>query len=121
MTEPRLRSPAIAASPEPPAWPSGDCLSVVVLTSEPPALAERWGIDFFAGADDLDVFTAAVVTGAHGRPFLLMRHTHAPSSGTVVYADAEAVRADARAVLAEFLRTVPVPVAEVSWTTPFAT
>lgn len=84
----------VAAEPTAPSFPSGQSRAIAVLVAEPAELAERHGLRFEAGRDDLDDFRYAAIDIGDGAWAWLSRHRGDPNPGTIVRVDA-AVRADA--------------------------
>lgn len=74
---------------------------IAVLRSEHEELARTLRIKFRSGHDDLDWLRMARIRTADGRTFALIRHRHAPQTGTEVVAAAPSrnVWADIAAVL----------------------
>jgi hypothetical protein len=77
-------------------WPTGDAKPIAVLRAEPDELAERLGVEFTDGADDLDAFREAALHLASGRLLLLVRYQNDPFPGTQVQADSADNPDDAR-------------------------
>jgi|SRR5215212_2752460 len=92
-------------------WPSGDGVPVAKLEMGPGELAERFGIRFARGSDDLDEFEEAGIVLDSGRPLLLMRYEGEPP-GTNLLIDAADNAAEARN---EFLRAFGLNADAFSW------
>jgi hypothetical protein len=84
-------------------WPSGDSRPIAVLPFDVPALADRYGLTFQEGIDDLDRFRLAAIELGNGQQAWLTRYEGDPSPGTVVLVDSDADVAEAQSLLAKAL------------------
>jgi hypothetical protein len=89
-----------------------------MLFLEPDALAARYGFRFEEGYDELDYFERAAIELAEGTQAWLMRHRGNPVPGTIVFVDAAADPAGARALLQQALGLTEV---DFRWVAPGAT
>ena|ERR1041384_5093506 len=80
-------SSASFAQTDPVPWPSGQGDTIAVLALLPDTLTRRYGLRFFAGSDNLDVYEAAAIRLESGRHLGLLRHRGAPVPGTEIHAD----------------------------------
>ena len=71
------------------AFPSGDSRSLAVLAGEPETLAQRFGLHFVEGIDDLDRFLYAVVDLGDRCQAWIYKHDGDPNPGTIVRVDSE--------------------------------
>lgn len=92
-------------------WPSGDGVPVARTVIEPGEFAERFGIRFSRGSDDLDEFEEAGIILDSGRPVLLMRYAAEPP-GTNLFVDAAD---DAAEVRDEFLACFGLTAEAFAW------
>ena len=98
-------------------FPSGDSRPLVVLTGEPRQLAARYGLSFEEGEDDFDAFQLAAIALADSSQVWLLKYRGDPNPGTVVYVDAGADFAHAKALLAQSLELADE---DILWVSPFA-
>ncbi len=97
-------------------FPSGDSRALVMLTGEPRELAARYGLSFEEGEDDFDAFQLAAIALADGSQAWLLKYRGEPTPGTVVYVDAGADFAQAKALLAQALELTDE---DILWVSPF--
>ena len=97
-------------------FPSGDSRPLVVLTGEPRELAARYGLSFEESKDDFDAFQFAAIALADGSQAWLLKYRGDPNPGTVVYADASADFAHAKALLTQALELADE---DILWVSPF--
>jgi hypothetical protein len=95
--------PAAPAS----AFPSGDSRPIAVLAGEPSTLAQRFGLCFAEGFDDLDRFRYATVDLGGNCQAWLYKHLGDPNPGTVVRVDSGTDPAVARRELTARLSLAP--------------
>lgn len=96
-------------------FPSGDSQALATLRFSPEALAERHGLTFEEDNDDLDWFQLAAMALPDGSRAWLMRHQGNPEPGTIVYVDAGAELATAKAHLT---RALGLREEDFSWVAP---
>jgi hypothetical protein len=93
-------------------WPSGADQAIGGLQASPAELAERYNLDFRPGADDFDRYIQVGLRLPSGRVLQLLRYTHDPSAGTMVFAD----RADhAGGAREELISTLDMDAAAFQW------
>jgi hypothetical protein len=84
-------------------WPSGDSRPIAVLPFEIAALADRYGLTFEEGIDDLDRFRLAAFELGNGQQAWLTRYEGDPSPGTLVLVDSVFDVEDAQSLLGKAL------------------
>ena len=99
------------------AFPSGDSRPLAVLAGEPSMLAQRFGLRFAEGFDDLDQFRYAIVDLGDNCQAWLYKHLGDPNPGTVVRIDSGTDPAAARRELTARLSLTPV---DILWWSPEA-
>ena len=87
--------------------------AIALVRPEPRELADRLGLEFEAGHDDLDETSHAGFEATSGRRFALMRHLHAPVGGTEILWDLR--HDDLAEALVEALATLGIAPSEVEW------
>jgi hypothetical protein len=89
------------------AFPSGDSRPIAVLAGEPSTLAERFGLHFAEGSDDLDRFHFAIIDLGDNCQAWLYKHFGDPNPGTVIRVDSGTDPAAARRALTARLSLAP--------------
>lgn len=89
------------------AFPSGESRPLAVLAGEPATLAQRFGLRFAEGIDDLDRFLYAIVDLGDSCQAWLYKHDGDPNPGTVVRVDSGTDPAAARRELTARLSLSP--------------
>lgn len=89
---------------------------IAVLALEPGELSLRTGLRFETTRDDLDYLQAALFQTAKGSQFALVRHHHAPNSGTDLLANERTV--DLGLALEEALSALEIASTELTWKHP---
>ncbi|MDQ3693076.1 MAG: hypothetical protein M3464_05565 [Chloroflexota bacterium] len=84
-------------------WPSGDSRPIAVLPYDLPELAERYGLKYQEGIDDLDRYRLAAIELANGEQAWLYKHANDPNPGTVAHVDAGSDAAGALSLLLDAL------------------
>jgi hypothetical protein len=91
---------------------------VATVELEPNEISERLGITFEVVQDDLDQLQAALVEGAAGRQFALVRHQNQPHPGTDILTNERS--SDLRADLSEAVSLFRFGNDELRWVHPDA-
>jgi hypothetical protein len=99
------------------AWPSGDGWTIGTLSLEPEELAERLGIEFESGRDDLDAYRLAAIAESQVGQLWLFAHENAPQGGTDIIVDRSVTRDIALGALA---RTLGIDIRSFDWVNPYA-
>jgi RNA polymerase sigma factor (sigma-70 family) len=94
-------------------WPSGHGEAAAVVALSPGVLSERYGLRFFEGSDNLDLYDAAAIRLGSGRRLGLLRHRGNPSPGTEVHTDAHD---DFLEAIQEFVETFELEYDDLIWT-----
>ncbi|HLX61739.1 MAG TPA: hypothetical protein VKX17_10700 [Planctomycetota bacterium] len=68
-------------------WPHGLERELAVLRAFPDGLAARLDLKFMPSQDNLDSFVGALVELQNRKCFALLRHTHYPAPGTLIFAN----------------------------------
>lgn len=97
---------------DPAPWPGGHGEMVAVLSLSPDALASRYGLAFFDGSDNLDLYRAAAIRLESGRRLGLLRHRGSPAAGAELYAGPGDDFLDA---IREFLDCFVLTAADLVW------
>jgi hypothetical protein len=97
-------------------FPSGDAWTVGVLTQSPNELAERFGLSFEVGIDDLDSYKLAAIAEPQVGQFWLFAHDQAPFGGTDVMVDSAVSRDEA---LCAVWRALHLDVRAFAWLSPY--
>lgn len=105
-----MHTAILQVQPEP--WPSGHGEAIAMLDVALDLLADRHGLKFFEGTDNLGDYHAAAIRLPSGRRVGLLRHGGAPYAGVALYADAHDDTQDA---VREFLQAAELPETVVSW------
>ena len=97
---------------EPTPWPSGRGEAVAVIELSPETFAREFGLRFFDGSDNLDLYVAAALRLPSGRQVGLLRHAGNPAPGTELHVDAKDDVVDA---IREFIETFGLTADELPW------
>ncbi len=97
---------------EPTPWPGGHGEALAVVALAPDAVAERCGLRFFEGSDNLGAYRAAAVRLPSGRRVGLLRHQGSPAPGSELHADA---KDDFLEAIREFLEAFELTSDDLSW------
>lgn len=96
-------------------FPSGDSRALLELALDPAHFAERDGVAFEEGFDDLDWYQRAAIALPDGSQAWLVKDRGERGVGTTVYGDAAADPAETSDVL---LATLGLHERDVAWTAP---
>lgn len=89
---------------------------IAVFSLEPTELTARTGIKFEVTRDDLDYLQAAIFETPTGGKFALIRHQHAPNSGTELLVDEKTE--NLRLALDEAMSVLEMNPSELQWIHP---
>lgn len=89
---------------------------IATLSLEPEDLTARLGIVFDTAHDDLDEMQTALLVGATGHQFALVRHLRQPAPGTDILTDEQSP--DLTADLYEILSLLSCDESELQWIHP---
>lgn len=98
-------------------WPSGDSRPIAVLPFAIADLADRYGLTFEDGVDDLDRYRLAAIELGNGQQAWLTKYEGDPGPGTVALVDSDFDVDDAQSLLGKalglkrdaFLWLAPIP------------
>lgn len=96
-------------------FPSGDSRALVEVSLDPAHLAERYGLSFEEGFDDLDWYQRAAIALPDGSQAWLMKYRGERGVGTTVYVDAAADPGETTEAL---LATLGLDERDVAWAVP---
>lgn len=90
---------------------------IAVIGLEPDELADKNGLIFEAGEDDLDSLHESVFGGPSGDVMALIRHVHSPKPGTQLWVKARTL-SDARRQLRDAIQALQLTKSDITWVSP---
>jgi hypothetical protein len=85
-------------------WPSGDSRPIAVFPYELAELADRYGLEYQEGVDDLGRCRLAAIQLGQGEQAWISKHDGDPNPGSVVFVDADSDVARAQSRLLKLFR-----------------